>query len=171
MKYCIPVFLISCSIFSPQGLSYYLIVGSSVPPAGLSGSLSKEIISPSSNPSSDLKKTLISCNFIIQNVYFSLLTVFSFPVTFSPKKMILSVLIKVYHWWASESPAAAAAAAKLLQSSPTLCDPVVFQLLKLHIFSEHTITSSLIRLAPKLIPLDLSKAALSNPHLILSTIF
>ena len=123
VKYCIPVFLISCSIFSPQGLSYYLFVGSSVPPPGLSGSLSKEIISPSSNPSSDLKKTLISCNFIIQNVYFSLLTVFSFPVTFSPKKMILSVLIKVYHWWASES-LAAAAAAKLLQSSPTLCDPV-----------------------------------------------
>lgn len=97
VKYCIPVFLISCSIFAPQGLSYYLIVGSSVPPPGLSGSLSKEIISPSSNPSSDLKKTLISCNFIMQNIYFSLLTVFSFPVTFSPKKMILSVLIKVYH--------------------------------------------------------------------------
>ena len=68
---------------SPQGLSF--IVGSSVSPPGLSGSLSREIISPSSNPSSDLKKTLISCNFIMQNVYFSLLTVFSFPVTFSPK--------------------------------------------------------------------------------------
>ena len=99
MKYCIPVFLISCSVFAPQGLSYYLIVGSSVLAPGLSGSLSKEIISPSSNPSSDLKKTLISCDFIMQNIHFSLLTVFSFPVTFSPKKkkMILSVLIKVYH--------------------------------------------------------------------------
>ena len=83
VKYCIYVFLISCSISPPQGVSF--IVGSSVSPPGLSVSLSREIISPSSNPSSDLKKTLISCNFIMQNVYFSLLTVFSFPVTFSPK--------------------------------------------------------------------------------------
>lgn len=98
------------SIISPQGLSYCLIVGSPVSPPGLSGSLSKETSSPSSrfpNSSSYLKKTPTSCNFIMQNVYFSLLTMFSFPIMFSPK-IVLSVLMKVYQWfstWALESPA------------------------------------------------------------------
>lgn len=43
------------------------------------------------NSSSYLKKTPISCKFIMQNVYFSLPTKFSFPIMFSPKMVLKCV--------------------------------------------------------------------------------
>lgn len=91
----VSLFLISCSIFALRVSPIILLLDLRSPP-GLSGSLSK-IISPSSNPSSDLKRLWFPVTLLCRIFIFLWWQCFLFQSHCHQKKKILSVLIKVYH--------------------------------------------------------------------------